>query len=54
MDLDDLVDQAKDLAADHEDELKETAEDVKDIATGDGSVTDRLKAAAEAAKENLT
>ena len=54
MDFDDLVDKAKELAEDHEDELKETAEDVEDIATGDGSVTDKLKAAAEAAKENLT
>jgi chorismate-pyruvate lyase len=54
MDLDDLVDRAKDLAEDHEDELKETAEDLKDIATGDGSVTDKLEAAAKAAKEDLT
>jgi hypothetical protein len=53
MDLDDLVDRAKKLAEDHEDELKETAGDLKDIATGDGSVADKLKAAAEAAKENL-
>jgi hypothetical protein len=54
MDLDDLVDKAKDLAEDHQDELKETAGDLKDIAAGDGSVTDKLKAAAEAAKEDLT
>ncbi len=54
MDFDDLVDKAKELAADHKDELEETVEDVKGIATGDGSVTDKLKAAAEAAKENLT
>jgi hypothetical protein len=54
MDFDDLIDKAKELAEDHEDELKETAGDVGDIATGDGSVTDKLKAAAEAAKENLT
>jgi hypothetical protein len=54
MDLDDLVDKAKDLAEDHQDELKETAGDLQDIATGDGSVTDKLKAAAEAAKEDLT
>jgi hypothetical protein len=54
MDLDDLVDKAEDLAESHEDELKETTEDVKDIATGDGSVTDKLTAAAEAAKEDLT
>ena len=54
MDLDDLLDTAKEFAKDHQDELQETAEDVKDIATGDGSVTDKLKAAAEAAKEDLT
>ncbi len=54
MDLDDLVDQATDLAEDHQDELKETAGDLKDIAIGDGSVSDKLKAAAEAAKEDLT
>ena len=54
MDFDDLIDKAKDFAEDHEEELKETAGDVKDIATGDGSVTDKMKAAAEAAKENLT
>jgi hypothetical protein len=54
MDLDDLVDKAKEFAEDHQDELKETAEDVKDIATGEGSVTDRLQAAAEAAKDDLT
>jgi len=53
MDFDDLIDKAKELAEDHQDELKETAGDVKDIATGDGSVTDKLKAAAEAAKANL-
>ena len=54
MDLDDLVDTAKEFAEDHRDELEETADDVKDIAIGDGSVTDKLKAAAEAAKEDLT
>ena len=54
MDLDDLVDKAKDLAEDHQDELKETAVDVKDIAMGEGSVTDKLQAAAEAAREDLT
>jgi hypothetical protein len=54
MDLDDLVDKAKDLAEDHQDELQETAGDLKDIATGEGSATDKLKAAAEAAKEDLT
>jgi hypothetical protein len=54
MDFDDLVDKAKDLVEDHEDELEETAEDVKDIAVGDGTVSDKVKAAAEAAKENLT
>ena len=54
MDLDDLVDKAKDLAEDHQDELKETAGDLKDIATGDGSTTDKLKAAAEAVKADLT
>jgi hypothetical protein len=54
MDLDDLVDTAKELAEDHQDELKETAGDVKDIAMGEGSVTDKLQAAAEAAREDLT
>jgi hypothetical protein len=54
MDLDDLVDSAKELAEDHQDELKQTAEDVKDIAMGEGSVTDKLGAAADAAKEHLT
>lgn len=54
MDLDDLVDKAKEFAEDHKDELEQTAEDVKDIAMGEGSVTDKAKAAAEAAKENLT
>jgi hypothetical protein len=54
MDFDDLLGKAKEFAEDHKDELGETASDVKDIATGDGDVTDKLKAAAEAAKENLT
>lgn len=54
MDLDDLVDKAKGLAEDHQDELKETAADLTDIATGEGSATDRLKAAAEAVKVDLT
>ena len=54
MDLDDLVDKAEDLVEDHRDELQETAGDLKDIATGEGSLTDKLTAAAEAAKDDLT
>ena len=36
------------------DKLKETAADLTDIATGEGSATDKLKAATEAVKEDLT
>ncbi len=54
MDFDDLLGKAKEFAEDHKEELEATAGDVKDIAAGDGDVTDKLKAAAGAAKENLT
>ena len=53
MDLDKLVSQAKDAVEKRggTDALKGDAEELKDIATGDGSLTDKAKAAAEALKE---
>ena len=50
MDLSKLTDQAKKLMDDRggADALKEDAEELKDIATGDGSLTDKAKAAVEA------
>ena len=53
MDLDKLVSQAKDAVEKRggTDALKGDAEELKDIAAGDGSLTDKAKAAAEALKE---
>jgi hypothetical protein len=53
MDLGKLVDEAKELVEDRGgmDSLKADAEELKDIATGDGSVVDKAKAAAEAVKD---
>ena len=53
MDLGKLVDEAKELVEERGgvDALKEDAEELKDIATGDGSVVDKAKAAAEAVKD---
>ena len=53
MDLAKLVDEAKELVEERGgvDSLKEDAEELKDIATGDGSVVDKAKAAAEAVKD---
>lgn len=53
MDLSKLTDQAKKLIDDRGgmDALKEDAEELKDIATGEGSVTDKGKAAVEAIKD---
>ena len=50
MDIDKLADQAKKLIDDRGgmDALKEDAEELKDIAQGGGSLTDKAKAAAEA------
>ncbi|HEY3614851.1 MAG TPA: hypothetical protein VGK92_14150 [Gaiellales bacterium] len=53
MDLGKLVDEAKELVEERGgvDSLKADAEELKDIATGDGSVVDKAKAAAEAVKD---
>jgi hypothetical protein len=53
MDLGKLVDEAKELVEERGgvDSLKADAEELKDIATGDGSVVDKAKAAAEAIKD---
>lgn len=52
MGIDDLVNKAKELVGDRDMEsLKEDAEEVKDIVTGDGSITDKAKAAFEAVKD---
>ena len=53
MDISKLTDQAKKLIDDRGgvDALKEDAEELKDIATGDGSLTDKGKAAFEAIKD---
>ena len=53
MDLSKLTDQAKKLIDDRGgvDALKEDAEELKDIATGDGSMTDKGKAAFDAIKD---
>jgi hypothetical protein len=45
MDLDDMIGKAKGLAEEHRDDLEQHADDLKDIATGDGSVADKAKAA---------
>ena len=53
MDFGKLVDEAKELVEDRGgvDSLKEDAEELKDIATGEGSVVDKAKAAAEAIED---
>lgn len=53
MDLSKLTDQAKKLIQDRGgmDSLKEDAQELKDIATGEGSITDKAKAAVEAVKD---
>ncbi len=53
MDISKLTDQAKKLIDDRGgvDALKEDAEELKDIATGEGSLTDKGKAAVEAIKD---
>ena len=53
MDLDKLADEAKHLVEERGgmDALKDDAEELKDIATGDGSLTDKAKAAAEALQD---
>ncbi len=53
MDFGKLVDETKELVDDRGgvDSLKEDAEELKDIATGDGSVTDKAKDAVEAIED---
>ena len=53
MDIGKLTDQAKKLMDDRGgvDALKEDAEELKDIATGDGSLTDKGTAALDAVKD---
>lgn len=53
MDLSKLTDQAKKLIDDRGgmDALQEDAVELKDIATGEGSLTDKAKAAVEAVKD---
>ena len=53
MDIDKLADQAKKLIDDRGgmDALKEDAEELKDIAQGEGSLTDKAKAAVDAIKD---
>jgi hypothetical protein len=53
MDLGKLADEAKQLLDERGgvDSLKEDAEELKDIATGDGDLADKAKAAAEAVKD---
>ncbi len=53
MDLGKLADEAKKLVDERGgmDSLKEDAEELKDIATGDGSLADKAKEAAEAIKD---
>ena len=53
MDISKLTDQAKKLIDDRGgvDALKEDAEELKDIATGEGSLTDKGKAAVDAIKD---
>lgn len=50
MDISKLTDEAKKLIEERggTDALKEDAKELKDIATGEGSLTDKAKAAAEA------
>ena len=53
MDVNKLTDQAKKLIDDRGgmDALKEDATELKDIATGEGSLTDKAKAALDAVKD---
>jgi hypothetical protein len=53
MDIGKLADEAKKVIDERGgmDALKEDAEELKDIATGEGSLTDKAKAAAEAIRD---
>lgn len=53
MDISKLTDKAKQIVEDRGgmDALKEDAQELEDIATGEGSVTDKAKAAVEAIKD---
>jgi hypothetical protein len=53
MDLGDIKNKVKDMIGNRggTDALKEDAEEVKDVATGEGSVTDKAKDTAEALKD---
>jgi len=53
MDFGKLTDRAKRLVKDRggTDSLKDDAQELKDIATGEGSLTDKAKEAAEALKD---
>lgn len=53
MDIGKLTDQAKKIIDDRggTDALKEDAQELKDIATGEGSATDKAKAAVDAVKD---
>ncbi len=52
MGIDDIVNKAKDLVGDRDAEsLKEDAIEVADIAKGEGSLTDKAKAAFDAVKD---
>ncbi len=63
MGIDDLVNKAKEMAGEAKDfvkehggdlveNIKEDAGELKDIATGEGSLTDKAKAAVDAVKEH--
>jgi hypothetical protein len=53
MDIGKITDKAKEIIDERGgmDALKKDAEELKDIATGEGSLTDKAKAAAEAIKD---
>ncbi len=53
MDINKITDKAKEIIEDRGgmDALKEDAMELKDIATGEGSVTDKAKAAVDAIKD---
>ncbi|MGD9573259.1 MAG: hypothetical protein AB7V62_15355 [Thermoleophilia bacterium] len=53
MDIDKITEQAKQIIEDRGgmDALKDDAMELKDIATGEGSLTDKAKAAVEAIKD---
>ncbi len=51
-DLDGLKDKAKGMMGDRDmDSVKEDLAELKDVATGDGSIADKAKAAVEAVKD---